>query len=31
LARAGAVERHGGVPPYPEAVDYVADILNRVQ
>jgi soluble lytic murein transglycosylase-like protein len=30
-AGAGAVERHGGVPPYPETVDYVSGILNRVQ
>ena len=27
----GAVERFGGVPPYPETVNYVSDILNRVQ
>jgi soluble lytic murein transglycosylase-like protein len=30
-AGAGAVERHGGVPPFPETVDYVSDILGRVQ
>ena len=26
-----AVERHGGVPPYPETQDYVRKILRRYQ
>jgi len=28
-AGAGAVARHGGVPPYPETQDYVAKVLKR--
>lgn len=28
-AGAGAVARHGGVPPYRETKDYVAKVLNR--
>jgi soluble lytic murein transglycosylase-like protein len=27
----GAVDRFGGVPPYPETVNYVSDILKGVQ
>jgi soluble lytic murein transglycosylase-like protein len=30
-AGTGAVERFGGVPPYPETVNYVADIMSQVQ
>ncbi|MBI4877378.1 MAG: transglycosylase SLT domain-containing protein [Acidobacteria bacterium] len=26
----GAVDRHGGVPPYRETVNYVSDVLSRV-
>lgn len=27
----GAVERHGGIPPYPETQTYVARVLSRLQ
>ncbi|SDX59167.1 transglycosylase SLT domain-containing protein [Nitrosomonas halophila] len=27
----GAVEKHGGIPPYPETIDYVEKILGRYQ
>ena len=27
----GAVDRSGGVPPFPETQNYVSDILKRVQ
>ncbi len=30
-AGAGAVARHGGVPPYRETTDYVAKVLRRYQ
>jgi soluble lytic murein transglycosylase-like protein len=26
----GAVDRHGGVPPFPETQDYVARIMGKI-